>query len=91
MVMIPDNDQGVGSLHLPEHQQLPLETQWNLLALRFGHHYRLDIHPLSGCQHVEFVRTLREARFVGIPVRQAGGVVKFYKIGLDGLLKRHSW
>ena len=74
-----------------KHQDLVLEVRLNLLALEYGYQYRLDIGATNGLERVEFVRTLREARFVGMPIRRSGGVVKFSKIYADGTLKRHSW
>ena len=41
------------------------ETRLNLIALDYGYKYRLDIRPKNGPSRVEFVRTLREARFIG--------------------------
>ena len=76
----------------PDEPQKPgLEARLNLLALEYGYRYRLDICATNRLERVEFVRTLREARFVGIPVRRAGGLVKFFKIYDDGTLKRHGW
>ena len=72
-------------------QELLLETRLNLLALEYGYRYRLDIRAKNGMARVEFVGTLREARFVGSPVRRAGGAVKFFKIYDDGTLKPHRW
>lgn len=72
-------------------QSFILEARLNLLALEYGYRYRLDIHVKSGSERVEFVRTLREARYVGIPVRRTGGSVSFSKIIDDGSLRRHSW
>ena len=68
-----------------------VERRLNLLALEYGYKYRLDIKPKKGFSRSEFVSTLREARFIGMPVRRAGGVVEFSKIGNDGTLKRHQW
>ena len=75
----------------PKEQDLILEARLNLLALEYGYRYRLDVRMKNGSERVEFVRTLREARFVGIPVRRAGGRVHFSKINGDGTLKRHFW
>jgi len=72
-------------------QEFILEARLNLLALEYGYRYRLDVCTKSGSERVEFVRTLREARFVGIPVRRSGGSVQFSKICGDGTLKRHCW
>jgi hypothetical protein len=72
-------------------QDFILEARLNLLALEYGYRYRLDIRTRGGSERVEFVRTLREARFTGIPVRRDGGLVHFWKINPDGSLKRHSW
>ena len=74
-----------------ERQKFILEARLNLLALEYGYRYRLDLYARGGLERVEFVRTLREARFIGIPVRKAGGSVKFFKIHDDGTLKRHGW
>ncbi len=74
-----------------ERQKSILESRLNLIALEYGYRYRLDVYELNGRERVEFVRTLREARFIGIPVRRAGGLVKFFRIHNDGALKRHSW
>jgi hypothetical protein len=74
-----------------ERHKFILEGRLNLLALEYGYRYRLDIYAANTLERVEFVRTLREARFVGIPVRKAGDSVKFFKIDDDGTLKRHSW
>lgn len=68
-----------------------MEARLNLLALEYGYRYRLDIRMKNGPERVEFVRTLREARFVGIPIRKSGGSVHFSKINDDGTLKRHCW
>lgn len=72
-------------------QDFILEARLNLLALEYGYRYRLDIRTRGGAERVEFVRTLREARFTGMPVRRNGGLVHFSKINCDGSLKRHSW
>ncbi len=74
-----------------ERQELILATRLNLLALEYGYRYRLDILATNGLARVEFVRTLREARFIGIPIRRADGLVRFFKICDDGSLKHHSW
>jgi hypothetical protein len=66
-------------------------TRLNLLALDYGYKYRLDIRPRHGLSRVEFVRTLREARSVGMPIRRARGVVQFFKLRDDGTLARHQW
>jgi len=75
----------------PNDQEFILEARLNLLALEYGYRYRLDVRTKTGSERVEFVRTLREARFVGMPVRRNGGSVHFSKINCDGTLKRHSW
>lgn len=75
----------------PKEQNLILEARLNLLALEYGYRYRLDVRTRVGTERVEFVRTLREARFVGIPIRRNGGLVHFWKINVDGTLKRHCW
>lgn len=72
-------------------QEFILETRLNLLALEYGYRYRLDIRTRNGAERVEFVRTLREARFIGIPIRRNSGFVRFWKINCDGTLKRHCW
>ena len=72
-------------------QEFMLEARLNLLALEYGYRYRLDVRTRGGSERVDFVRTLREARFIGIPVRRDGGLVQFSKINGDGTLKRHSW
>lgn len=72
-------------------QDFILEARLNLLALEYGYRYRLDVRTRGGSERVEFVRTLREARFIGIPVRRSGGLVHFSKINCDGTLKRHFW
>ena len=72
-------------------QEFILEARLNLLALEYGYRYRLDIRTRNGSERVEFVRTLREARFIGIPIRRNGGLVHFSKINSDGTLKRHCW
>jgi hypothetical protein len=71
--------------------EILIESRLNLLALEYGYKYRLDIRPKKGPARSEFVSTLREARFVGMPVRRSGGVVDFSKICDDGTLKRHQW
>jgi hypothetical protein len=76
----------------PDQQgEVVLESRLNLIALEYGYRYRLDVYAFRGLERVEFVRTLREARFIGMPVRRAGGSVKFFKIHDNGTLKRHSW
>ena len=91
MSLILTYDNHACSLESGESQKFALEARLNLLALEYGYRYRLDVHAIGGLERVEFVRTLREARFVGIPVRRAGGSVKFFKIHDDGTLKRHGW
>ncbi len=75
----------------PKDQEFMAEVRLNLLAFEYGYRYRLDVRTKSGSERVEFVRTLREARFVGRPVRQNGGSVQFSKINCDGTLKPHCW
>jgi hypothetical protein len=75
----------------PKDQEFILEARLNLLALEYGYRYRLDVRSRNGSERVEFVRTLREARFIGIPVRRSGGSVGFSKINGDGTLKHHCW
>ena len=72
-------------------QSIVSEARLNLLALEYGYRYRLDIRTKNGLSRTEFVPTLREARFVGMPLRRSGGVVRFFKINQDGSLKRHQW
>ena len=74
-------------------QELMLEARLNLIALEYGYRYRLDIRPKNGPARAEFVRTLREARCVGRPVRRAGGLVlvQFFRIYENGTLKHHAW
>ena len=74
-----------------EHQALLLETRLNVLAREYGYRYRLDLPATGGLSRVDFVRTLREARFIGIPIRRSGNRVKFFQIRPDGTLQRHSW
>jgi hypothetical protein len=74
-----------------DRQEILAESRLNLLALEYGYKYRLNIRPKSRLARSEFVSTLREARFVGMPIRRAGGTVEFYKICSDGVLKRHQW
>jgi hypothetical protein len=74
-----------------DRQEIVAEARLNLLALEYGYKYRLDIRAKNGISRVEFVRTLREARFIGMPVRRSGGAVEFLKIRDDGTLKRHYW
>lgn len=76
---------------LGDGQELILESRLNLLALEYGYRYRLEIGLKNGNKRIEFVRTLREARFIGMPVRRTGGLVRFYKIENDGTLRRHCW
>jgi hypothetical protein len=72
-------------------QEILVEARLNQLALEYGYKYRLDIKPRKGLGRSEFVSTLREARFVGMPIRRAGGTVEFSKILENGTLKRHQW
>ena len=74
-----------------ERDELVLEARLNLLALEYGYRYRLDVVAPNQLSRTEFVRTLREARCIGIPVWRSGGVVDFFKIAEDGTLKRHKW
>jgi len=91
MSLILTYDNHAWSWEPGERQELVLEVRLNLLVLEYGYRYRLDISATNGLERVEFVRTLREARFIGMPVRRSGGLVKFSKIYDDGTLKRHSW
>ncbi len=72
-------------------QEILAETRLNLLALDYGYKYRLDIRPKNGPSRVEFVRTLREARFIGRPIRKARGVVQFFRLRNNGTLETHQW
>jgi hypothetical protein len=72
-------------------QELLSETRLNLLAWEYGYKYRLDIEPRNSFSRSEFVRTLREARYIGRPIRKSGGTVQFFKIHDDGTLTRHQW
>ncbi len=72
-------------------QEILAETRLNLLALDYGYKYRLDIRPKNGPSRVEFVRTLREARFVGRPIRKAEGMVRFFRLRANGTLEPHQW
>jgi hypothetical protein len=72
-------------------QEILAETRLNLVALDYGYKYRLDIRPKSGPSRVEFVRTLREARFIGRPIRRAKGTVQFFRIRDNGTLETHQW
>jgi hypothetical protein len=74
-----------------DRQEMRAETRLNLMALHYGYKYRLDILPPGGLSRVEFVRTLREARFVGMPIRRSKGSVRFFKLRGDGTLQRHQW
>jgi hypothetical protein len=74
-----------------DRQEILAETRLNLLALEYGYKYRLDIRPKAGFSRIEFVRTLREARFVGMRIRRSGGVVNFLKVNIDGTLTHHQW
>ena len=67
------------------------EARLNLVALEYGYKYRLDIREKNGLSRIEFVSTLLLARFIGRPIRKAGDSVNFYKINIDGSLKRHQW
>jgi hypothetical protein len=72
-------------------QEILAETRLNLVALDYGYKYRLDIRPKNGPSRVEFVRTLREARFIGRPIRRANGTVQFFRIRDNGRLETHQW
>ncbi len=72
-------------------QEILAEARLNVLALEYGYKYRLDIQPKNSFSRTEFVRTLREARFVGMRIRRSGGIVGFFKIHDDGGLSRHQW
>jgi hypothetical protein len=66
------------------------EARLNVLALEYGYRYRLDIQAKNGQRRTEFVGTLREARFVGRPIRRSGGSVHFFEIREDGNLTRRQ-
>ena len=68
-----------------------VSTRLNVLGLEYGYKYRLDVRTRDSPVMVEFVRTLREARFVGRPLRRRGYIVHFFKIRPDGDLSRHNW
>lgn len=72
-------------------QEILAEARLNLLALEYGYKYRLDIEPRNSYSRSEFVRTLQEARYIGMPIRKSGGSVQFFKIHSDGTLTRHQW
>ncbi len=72
-------------------QEILAETRLNLLALDYGYKYRLDIRPKNGLPRVEFVRTIREARFIGRPIRRSKGAVQFFRLRDNGTLQRHQW
>lgn len=72
-------------------QEILAGTRLNVLALEYGYKYRLDIQPRNSVSRSEFVRTLAEARYVGMPIRRSGGIVRFFKIHDDGTLTRHQW
>ena len=91
MSLILTYDNHTHSREPGERHKFILESRLNLIALEYGYRYRLDVYTFRGLERVEFVRTLREARFIGIPVRKSGGLVKFFKIRHDGTLERHSW
>ena len=74
-----------------DRQEILAERRLNLLAFEYGYKYRLDISPKKGLSRIEFVRTLREARFIGMRIRRSGGVVDFLKVNIDGSLKHHRW
>lgn len=74
-----------------DRQEILAERRLNLLALEYGYKYRLDVTPKKGFSRIEFVRTLREARFVGMRIRRSGGTVEFLKVNPDGTLKHHRW
>ncbi len=71
--------------------RLAAERRLNILAMSYGYKYRLDIWPRTGPSRVEFVRTLREARFFGMPIRRSKGVVSFFKLSQDGTRVRRQW
>jgi hypothetical protein len=74
-----------------DRQEILAETRLNLLALEYGYKYRLDIRPRNSFPRIEFVSTLREARFVGMRIRKSGGLVRLFKIDTDGNLTRYQW
>jgi hypothetical protein len=67
------------------------DVHLNLLALEYGYKYRLDICAKDIRLRVEFVRTLREARCVGRPLRRSGSIVQLFKITPDGDLRHQKW
>jgi len=67
------------------------DAHLNLLALEYGYKYRLDICAKDIRLRVEFVRTLREARCVGRPLRRSGSIVRLFKIIPDGDLQQQKW
>ena len=73
-------------------RRIASDAHLNLLALEYGYKYRLDVCATDILLRVEFVRTLREARYVGRPLRRSGSVVRLFKITPGGNLQRQkSW
>lgn len=67
------------------------DSHLNVLALEYGYKYRLDICAKDVRLRVEFVRTLREARCVGRPLRRSGSIVRLFKIVAAGELRPQKW
>lgn len=73
-------------------RRIASDVHLNLLALEYGYKYRLDVCATDILLRVEFVRTLREARYVGRPLRRSGSTVRLFKIMPEGDLRRQkSW
>lgn len=72
-------------------KRIVCDAHLNLLALEYGYKYRLDICAKDIRLRVEFVRTLREARCVGRPLRRSGSTVRLFKIDPDGDLRQQKW
>jgi hypothetical protein len=72
-------------------KKLASDAHLNLLALEYGYKYRLDICATDILLRMEFVRTLREARYVARPLRRSGSTVRFFKIGAEGDLHKAEW
>ncbi len=71
-------------------KRIASDVHLNLLALEYGYKYRLDICATDILLRMEFVRTLREARFVQRPLRRSGSTVRVFKISPDGRLQRQE-
>jgi hypothetical protein len=72
-------------------RRIASDAHLNLLALEYGYKYRLDIYATDILLRVEFVRTLREARCVGRPLRRSGSIVRLFKIISGGDLRQQKW